>query len=297
MKRVITICGALILVVAACGGADTTATTDTTAPPGTTEPTTATTAPAATVPAETTAPEATGPATSPAEVSFEEQESDGTEIVIASVTLPSPGFIAVHGNDGGAPGPVIGHSDLLPAGTSTDVTVTLDTPLESTDLLFPMAHIDMNENGEYEFMPPDEVTDGPASTAAGAVAVVRAEVTVSGSSAMSPSLEVGSSDLGEYLVDGDGNTLYVFMPDAQGDSTCYDDCETNWPPLTGGAEAGAGVDAQLIGSTTRTDGSDQVTYDGRPLYYFAGDAAPGDTTGQGINDVWFVVSPTGEPIR
>lgn len=290
MKRVMSICGALTLVVAACGGSDATDTTS--APEETTAPTTATTAVA-----ETTTTAAPGPATSPAEVVFEEQESDGTEIVVASVTLPSPGFIAVHGNDGGAPGPVVGHSDLLPAGTSTDVTVTLDTPLESTDLLFPMAHIDVNENGEYEFMPPDEVTDGPASTADGEVAVVGAEVTVSGSSAMSSSIEVASTDLGEMLVDGDGNSLYLFIPDAQGDSTCYDDCEANWPPLTEGAEAGSGVDAGLIGSSTRTDGSDQVTYNGWPLYYFAGDAAPGDTNGQGLNDVWFVVSPAGEPIR
>lgn len=286
MKPVTTICAALILVVAACGGSDA---TDTTSAP---EETTATTAVAETT---TTAPP--GPATAPAEVVFEDQESDGTEIVVASVTLPSPGFIGVHGNDGGAPGPVVGHSDLLPAGTSTDVTVTLDTPLESTDLLFPMAHIDVNENGEYEFMPPDEVTDGPASTADGEVAVVGAEVTVSGSSAMSSSIEVASTDLGEMLVDGDGNSLYLFIPDAQGDSTCYDDCEANWPPLTDGAEAGPDVDAALIGSTTRTDGSDQVTYNGWPLYYFAGDAAPGDTNGQGLNDVWFVVSPAGEPIR
>lgn len=286
MKPVTTICAALILVVAACGGSDA---TDTTSAP---EETTATTAVAETT---TTAPP--GPATAPAEVVFEDQESDGTEIVVASVTLPSPGFIGVHGNDGGAPGPVVGHSDLLPAGTSTDVTVTLDTPLESTDLIFPMAHIDVNENGEYEFMPPDEVTDGPASTADGEVAVVGAEVTVSGTSAMSSSIEVASTDLGEMLVDGDGNSLYLFIPDAQGDSTCYDDCEANWPPLTDGAEAGPDVDAALIGSTTRTDGSDQVTYNGWPLYYFAGDAAPGDTNGQGLNDVWFVVSPAGEPIR
>jgi predicted lipoprotein with Yx(FWY)xxD motif len=289
MKRAIATCGVLVLVVTACGGSDG---ADTTSAPETAPPTTATS-----TPADTTTTAAPGPPTSPAEVVFEDQESDGSEIVVASVTLPSPGFIAVHGNDGGAPGPVVGHSDLLPAGTSTDVTVTLDTPLESTDLLFPMAHIDVNGNGEYEFFPPDEVTDGPASTAAGEVAVVGAEVTVAGSSAMASAIEVASTDLGEILVDGEGNTLYLFTPDAQGDSTCYDDCEVNWPPLADGAEAGSGLDAGLLGSTTRTDGSSQVTYNGWPLYYFAGDTAPGDTNGQGINDVWFVVSPAGEPIR
>lgn len=288
MKHTIATCAGLVLLVAACGGSNA---SDTTSAPETTSPSTVTT-----TPAETTTTAAPGPPTSPAEVVFEDQESDGTEIVVASVTLPSPGFIAVHGNSDGAPGPVVGYSHLLPAGTSTDVAVSLDAPLESTDLLFPMAHIDANENGEYEFFPPDEVIDGPASTAGGEVAVVGAEVTVSEPSA-GASIQVASTDLGEVLVDGDGNTLYLFTPDAQGDSTCYDDCETNWPPLTDGAEAGSGVDAELVGSTTRSDGSTQVTYNDWPLYYFAGDVAPGDSNGQGINEVWFVVSPAGEPIR
>jgi hypothetical protein len=117
---------------------------------------------------------------SPAEVVFDAQTSDGTSIVVASVTLPSPGFIAVHGNADGGPGPVIGHSELLPAGTSTKVVVTLDEPLTATDLVFPMAHIDVDGNGEYGFIPPDITIDLPATTADGAVAVVGAEVTVEG---------------------------------------------------------------------------------------------------------------------
>jgi hypothetical protein len=119
-----------------------------------------------------------GPAISPAEVVFEAQESDGTSIVVASVTLPAPGFIAIHSNADGGPGPVIGNSDLLPVGTSENVVITLDTPLEATDLVFPMVHIDMNENGEYEFMPPDNIVDIPATTADDAVAVAGGEVTV-----------------------------------------------------------------------------------------------------------------------
>jgi len=118
------------------------------------------------------------PAISPAEVVFDAQESDGTTIVVASVTLPAPGFIAIHSNADGGPGPVIGNSDLLPVGTSENVTITLETPLEATDLVFPMVHIDMNGNGEYEFMPPDNIVDIPATTADDAVAVVGAEVTV-----------------------------------------------------------------------------------------------------------------------
>ncbi len=93
------------------------------------------------------------PAISSAQVEFEAQESDGTTIIVASVTLPAPGFIALHSNADGGPGPVIGHSDLLPVGTSENVTITLDAPLEATDLVFPMAHIDMDRNGEYQCMP------------------------------------------------------------------------------------------------------------------------------------------------
>lgn len=282
MRRMVPMIAVCALVAAACGGTDTGETTTSQAPTTTTSA----------APSTTEA----GPATSPAEIVFEAQESDGTSIVVASVTLPSPGFIAVHANADGSPGPIIGHSELLPEGTSTDVAVELDTPLESTDLLFPMAHIDMDGNGAYEFAPPDNAVDIPANTADGAVAVVGAEVTIA-DAATGATLTAADGALGTNLADGEGNTLYLFIPDGQGESTCYEQCEANWPPLTGEISAGDGVDAALIGSTTRTDGSEQVTYNGWPLYYFAGDSAPGDTNGQGLNDVWFAVSPTGEAIQ
>lgn len=282
MKRAVAMALTLGLLLSACGG-DEAADTTTTA-----EPTTTTTEAA-----PTTAEE--GPAISPADIVFEAQESDGRSIVVASVTLPSPGFIAVHGNADGAPGPVIGNSELLPEGVSTDVVVEFDSPLEATDMVFPMAHIDMDGNGVYEFMPPDNAVDIPATKADGSVAVVGAEVTIAGAAAGS-AIQVTSSDLGDILVDADGNTLYLFTPDSQGESTCYDQCATNWPPLIDEVTAGDGLDPALVGSTTRTDGSVQVTYNGWPLYYFAADTAPGDTNGQGINDVWFVVSPEGDAV-
>ena len=89
----------------------------------------------------------------------------------------------------------------------------------------------------------------------------------------------------------------MFVPDAQGPSTCADDCLAAWPALTGPATAGEGVDAALLGTAPRPDdGSEQVTYNGWPLYYFAQDAAPGDVNGQGVGDIWYVVDPTGTPI-
>jgi len=156
MKRTLLILAALALS-SACGG-DADETTTTTAGTDTTG--------------------AAAPAVSPSDIAAEDQSSDGTTITVASVTLPSPGFIAVHGNSDGQPGPVIGNSDLLPAGTSTDVVVTLDLPLTATDMVFPMVHIDMNSNGVYEFFPPDETIDSPGTLADGSVAVIGCEVTV-----------------------------------------------------------------------------------------------------------------------
>jgi len=99
--------------------------------------------------------------------------------------------------------------------------------------------------------------------------------------------------LGEYLTDGEGNTLYVFLPDDAGPSTCTDACAATWPPLVGAAEAKEGVDASLVGIAERDDSADQVTYNGWPLYLFSGDSAPGDINGQGVSDVWFVIDPAG----
>jgi predicted lipoprotein with Yx(FWY)xxD motif len=113
-------------------------------------------------------------------------------------------------------------------------------------------------------------------------------------------VEVASSDLGDIVVDADdGRTLYVFLVDESTESTCYDDCEAAWPPLTveGEPAAGEGIDASLLGTSERTDGSVQVTLDGHPLYYFAQDESPGDVNGQGVGDVWFVVSPEGAAIQ
>jgi predicted lipoprotein with Yx(FWY)xxD motif len=110
---------------------------------------------------------------------------------------------------------------------------------------------------------------------------------------------VEDSDLGQIVVDAEGKTLYVFLADEGSDSTCYDECETNWPPLTveGDPAAGEGIDASLLGTTERDDGSTQVTLDGHPLYYFAADETADDVNGQGVGDVWFVVSPEGEAIQ
>ena len=106
------------------------------------------------------------------------------------------------------------------------------------------------------------------------------------------------SSLGRILADGAGRTLYAFTPDSAGTSTCTGDCAANWPPLTADTppSLGPGLDAAAFASITRSDGSKQVTFHDRPLYYFKGDAATGDTKGQGIGGKWFVVGGDGSLI-
>lgn len=98
---------------------------------------------------------------------------------------------------------------------------------------------------------------------------------------------------GPFLTDTSGNTLYLFSNDTTpGESSCYDKCATNWPIFTSTEPLSlpGTVDGELS-LITRTDGTTQVAYNGMPLYYFIGDAATGDTNGQAVGDVWWLVAP------
>ena len=110
-------------------------------------------------------------------------------------------------------------------------------------------------------------------------------------------IKVASTSQGSVLTDDQGRVLYMFNPDNQGDSVCYDQCAAAWPPtLTNGAPtAGSGADKSLLGTTTRKDGTTQVTYNKYPLYTFAFDPKPGDTNGVAVKSIWWVLNPAGEP--
>jgi predicted lipoprotein with Yx(FWY)xxD motif len=102
-----------------------------------------------------------------------------------------------------------------------------------------------------------------------------------------------NAKLGKFLTDSNGMTLYLYKKDTPGTSNCYDKCAENWPPFitTGGdLSLPAGVPGKLD-TTTRKDGSKQITYNGMPLYFFIKDKKAGDTNGQDIGDVWYVVPP------
>jgi predicted lipoprotein with Yx(FWY)xxD motif len=111
--------------------------------------------------------------------------------------------------------------------------------------------------------------------------------------------------LGKVLVDGQGLTLYLFVPDKQsGNSTCYSECAAGWPPLllpegVTAPVAGPGINASLLGTTHRTDSTVEVTYNKWPLYTWQGDSTPGQASGQGLNNLgglWYVLSPDGATI-
>ena len=111
--------------------------------------------------------------------------------------------------------------------------------------------------------------------------------TSAGGSGGAATIDVADNpDLGQILADGDGT------------SNCSGECATEWPPVTtsGSAKAGDGADQSLISTIKRDDGSTQVTYDGHPLYLYAGDTDPRDTSGNGLElygAEWYAITPDG----
>jgi predicted lipoprotein with Yx(FWY)xxD motif len=107
--------------------------------------------------------------------------------------------------------------------------------------------------------------------------------------------------LGTILVDSQGLTLYLFEKDSGSKSSCFGGCAAAWPPLraSGKATAGSGANSSLVGTTSRSDGQPQVTYNSHPLYHFAGDQSPGDVNGQGLTEFgggWFALNGAGDAV-
>jgi predicted lipoprotein with Yx(FWY)xxD motif len=106
---------------------------------------------------------------------------------------------------------------------------------------------------------------------------------------------------GQVLVGPNGRTLYLFEADKNGKSACSGACAQAWPPetVTGTPKAQAGAKQSMLGTTKRSDGTTQVTYDGHPLYYYAGDTAAGSAHGEGLKQFgaeWYVVSASGKKV-
>jgi predicted lipoprotein with Yx(FWY)xxD motif len=123
------------------------------------------------------------------------------------------------------------------------------------------------------------------------------------SSAAAPAVKIATAkgSAGTYLTGASGRAVYLWVADTNGKSACSGACAAAWPPVlvSGSATAGTGATAGDLGTTTRSDGSKQVTYKGHPLYYFSGDPSAGTTTGQGSDSFgakWWLVSPSGAAI-
>lgn len=125
------------------------------------------------------------------------------------------------------------------------------------------------------------------------IAVIMLLSTPTISSATGNDLGVGTTSLGKIIVDGKGMTAYYYQPDLpnSGVSTCTGGCLAHWPAIT--AASSTPVVLGISAKITVITGTNQIVVNGRPIYTFAGDQKAGDTNGQGIGGVWYVVSPAG----
>lgn len=134
--------------------------------------------------------------------------------------------------------------------------------------------------------------DSPAASAPSS----SSSSSASGAAAKLATATVG--DYGKIVVDGNGRTVYVFDKDTAGTSNCSGDCLAKWPvvPAGDGTPQLDGIDASLISTITRADGSKQLAIKGLPLYLFVSDSAAGEAKGQAVGGVWWVVGADGQKI-
>ena len=138
---------------------------------------------------------------------------------------------------------------------------------------------DSTDSGSGTTRPPDTTTTTAGDTAKPTGATVA----------------LTDSSYGEILTTGDGKTLYLFTPDTGTTSTCTGGCAAAWPTLAAPV-TGDGIDAEDLGTTTRDDGTEQVTFYGHPVYTYSDDSAPGDVNGQGIGGKWYVIDGEGNAV-
>ncbi len=148
--------------------------------------------------------------------------------------------------------------------------------------------------------PGTSTTSSAAPTAATSSTAPSTASQTSSPAAAGAEMKVASSSAGQIVVDSKGMSLYFFTKDVKdsGTSACTGACLTAWPVFTTTSDKPAveGVTG-TVGTIATPDGKKQVTLNGMPLYYYAKDKAPGDVTGQGVQSVWYLVSPSGEMIK
>ena len=141
-----------------------------------------------------------------------------------------------------------------------------------------------------------------AGVAAAAAVTHQSSRSLAASSATAGRVTLHKTKLGKVLATSSGRTLYLFMKDKNGRSSCYRQCASYWPPLMkkGTLRAGTGVKAKLLGTTMRKNGKRQVTYNHHPLYLYTADTGAGQVSGQGLSffgGKWYVISAAGRAIK
>ena len=144
-------------------------------------------------------------------------------------------------------------------------------------------------------------TTTTAAAAGGSTATASSSATATPAAAKGTAVSTTKGSDGTFLTGAGGRALYLWVADAEGMSSCSGACAKAWPPLTskGKPVASGSVKASQLGTIKRSDGTEQVTYNGHPLYYFAGDPKSGTTNGQGSDEFgakWWLVSTSGSAI-
>ncbi|MBT2534983.1 hypothetical protein [Arthrobacter sp. ISL-69] len=147
-------------------------------------------------------------------------------------------------------------------------------------------------------------TETPPTTAGGTTSASASAETSAPASSPVPAgaaeLKTASSGAGQIVVAANGMSVYFFTKDVKdsGTSACTGGCIAAWPPvLTESASPAVDGVTGTVGTIATPEGKKQVTINGLPVYYYIQDKAAGDITGQGVNDVWYLVSPGGEMVK
>ena len=230
-------------------------------------------------------PAPAGPGILQPSVTVADQAIQNGTVTVQQIVSNGNWWLVIHRqNPDGTMGEYIGET-LIKNGINTNVSVPINVSL-ATPVLYAMLHEDHGVIGVLEFPGPDVpvMVNNQMVAPKFNVTGLSQDVTIN--------VQKASNSV-SYLVDGDGKSLYISLQDNPGKSNCSPQCLTTWRPLlvSGRIIAGSGVTQSNLGVILLQSGAHQVTYLGAPLYTYYNDVKPGDTNGQGLGGVWFLVTP------
>jgi predicted lipoprotein with Yx(FWY)xxD motif len=225
------------------------------------------------------------PVVLPPSITVADQAIQNGTVTIHQIVSNGNWWLVIHRqNPDGTMGEYIGQK-LITNGINTDVVVRINMNL-ATPVLYAMLHEDNPPIGELDFPGSDVpvMVNGQMVAPSFNVTGLNQDVTIDIHKV---------SDTVSFLTDGQGNSLYISLKDTPGKSNCTGACLNSWKPLLAAARVipAAGVSQANLGVITLSNGTHQVSYLGAPLYYYYKDVNPGDTLGQGVGGVWFLVTP------